>query len=74
MTERGFRQKFRYIRPVRSETFIQFSSCLCIYLNKWLTMVKVEKSFEAVCDFMARDQFLELVVGNCFLHLKPKAF
>ena len=65
MTERGFRKKFRYSRPERSETFIQFSSRLCSYLNKWLTMAKVEKSFEAVCDFMARDQFLRLVVGNC---------
>ena len=34
MTERGFRKKFRYSRPERSETFIQFSSRLCSYLNK----------------------------------------
>ena len=59
LTERGFRKQFRYSRPERSETFIQFSSRLCSYLNKWLTMAKVEKSFEVVCDFMARDQFLE---------------
>ena len=31
MTERGFRKKFRYSRPERSETFIQFSSRLCSY-------------------------------------------
>ena len=55
MTERGFRKKFRYSKPERSETFIQYSSRLCSYLNKWLNMAKVEKSFEAVCDFMARD-------------------
>ena len=74
MTERGFRKKFRYSRPERSETFIQFSSRLCSYLNKWLTMAKVEKSFEAVCDFMARDQFLEACSREPFVHLKPKAF
>ena len=74
MTERGFRKKFRYSRPERSETFIQFSSSLCGYLNKWLTMAKVEKSFEAVCDFMARDQFLEVCSRELFVHLKPKAF
>ena len=74
MTERGFRKKFRYSRPERSETFIQFSSCLCSYLNKWLIMAKVEKSFEAVCDFMARDQFLEACSMELFVHLKPKAF
>ena len=59
MTERGFRKKFRYGRPERSETFIQLSSRLCSYLNKWLNMETLEKSFEAVCDLMARDQFLE---------------
>ena len=74
MTERGFRKKFRYSRPERSETFIQFSSRLCSYLNKWLTMAKVEKSLEAVCDFMARDQFLEACSRELFVHLKPKAF
>ena len=74
MTERGFRKKFRYCRPERSETFIQYSSRLCSYLNKWLTMAKVEKSFEAVCDFMARDQFLEACSRELFVQLKPKAF
>ena len=74
MTERGFRKKFRYSRPERSETFIQYSSRLCSYLNKWLTMAKVEKSFEAVCDFMVRDQFLEACSRELFVHLKPKAF
>ena len=74
MNERGFRKKFRYSRPERSETFIQFSSRLCSYLNKWLTMAKVEKSFETVCDFMARDQFLEACSRELFVHLKSKAF
>ena len=74
MTERGFRKKFRYSRPERSETFIKFSSCLCNYLNKWLTIAKVEKSFEAVFDFMARDQFLEACSRELFVYLKPKAF
>ena len=72
MIERGFRKKFRYSRSERSETFIQFSSRLCSYLNKWLTMGKVEKCFEAVCDFMARDQFLEACSRELFVHLKPK--
>ena len=74
MTERGFRKKFHYNRPERSETFIQFSSRLCSYLNKWLTVPKEVKSFEAVCDFMARDQHLEACSRELFVHLKPKAF
>ena len=74
MTEREFRTKFHYSRPERSETLIEYNSRLCNYLSKWLTMVKVEKSFEAVCDFMARDQFLEACSRELFVHLKPKAF
>ena len=37
-------------------------------------MAKVEKPFEAVCDFMTRDQFLEACSRDLFVHLKPKAF
>ena len=53
MTERVFRKKFRYKIPEKSETFIQFSSRLRSYLNKWLKMAKIEESYEAVCDFFA---------------------
>ena len=37
-------------------------------------MAKVEKPFEAVCNFIARDQFLEACSRELFVHLKPKAF
>ena len=37
-------------------------------------MAKVEKSYDAECDFMARDQFLEACSRELFVHLKPKAF
>ena len=65
MTERGFRKKFRYSSPENKETFIQFSSRLNSYLSKWLAMAKVEKTYEVVCDFMERDQFLESEIENC---------
>ena len=74
MTERGFRKKFRYERPEKSETFIQFSSRLRSYLNKWLKMAKIEESYEAVCDFFARDQFLDSCSRELYVHLKPKSF
>ena len=74
MTERGFRKKFRNDRPERSETFIQFGSRLCSYLDKWINMAKIENTFEAICDFMARDQFLESCSRELYVHLKPKTF
>ena len=74
MTERGFRKKFRNDRPERSETFIQFGSRLRSYLGKWINVAKIENTFEAICDFMARDQFLESCSRELYVHLKPKTF
>ena len=37
-------------------------------------MTKVKKSYEAVCDFMARDQFLDLCSRELYVHLKSKTF
>ena len=37
-------------------------------------MVKVEKTYEAVCDFMACDHFLESCNRELYDHLKPKMF
>ena len=74
MTERGFRKKFRNDTPERSETFIQFGSRLRSYFDKWINMIKIENTFEAICDFMARDQFLESCSRELYVHLKPKTF
>ena len=53
LTERSFRKKFRDCRPEKAETFRQFSGRLASYLGKWLGLAKVEKTYEAVCDFLA---------------------
>ena len=37
-------------------------------------MAKVEKTYEAVCDFLARDQFLDCCSHELYLYLKPKTF
>ena len=74
LTERSFRKKFRDCRPEKAETFRQFSGRLTSYLDKWLGLAKVEKTYEAVCDFLARDQFLDCCSHELYLYLKPKTF
>ena len=37
-------------------------------------MAKVEKTFEAICDCLARDQFLDCCSHELYLYLKPKPF
>ena len=37
-------------------------------------MAQIENTFEAICLFMARDQFLESCSRELYVHLKPKTF
>ena len=74
LNERSFRKKFRDCRPEKAETFRQFSGRLASYIDKWLGLAKVEKTYEAVCDFLARDQFLDCCSHELYLYLKPKPF
>ena len=74
LTKRSFRKKFRDGRPEKAETFRQFSGRLASYLDKWLGLAKVEKTYEAVFDFLARDQFLDCCSHELYLYLKPKPF
>ena len=74
LTERSFRKKFRDCRPKKAETFRQFSGRLASYLDKWLALARVEQTYEAVCDFLARDQFLDCCSHELYLYLKPKPF
>ena len=72
LTERYFRKKFRDCRLEKAETFRQFSGRLASYLDKWLGLAMVEKTYEAVCDLLARDQFLNCCSHELYLYLKPK--
>ena len=74
LTERSFRKKFRDCKPEKVETFSLFSGRLASYLDKLLGLAKVEKTYEAVCDFLARDQFLDCCSHELYLYLKPKPF
>ena len=71
LTECSFRNKFRDCRPEKAKTFRQFSGRLASYVDKWLGSAKVEKTYEAVCDFLAQDQLLDFFV--CFVALRSKS-
>ena len=74
LTKRSFRKKFRDCRPEKAETFRQFSGMLASYLDKRLGLAKVEKTYEVVSDFLAREQFLDCCSHEVYLYLKPKPF
>lgn len=71
-TEDGFRQHFRRCRPERGETFTQFSVRLGSYLDRWIELGKVNKTFQGLYDLVLRDQFLSICNKDLILFLKER--
>ena len=44
MTEDGFRKNYRTSKPDGSETFVQFSSRINNYIERWIELSKTEKN------------------------------
>ena len=72
LTEDGFKRKFRSCRPDVGETFVQFMVRMESYFIRWLDMAKVEKTFEAICDLMIRDQLLHVCSRELGLFLRER--
>ena len=58
LTEEGFKHKFQSSKPEIGETPSQFISRLSSYLNRWLELSKVEKSYKGIFDHVIKEQFL----------------
>lgn len=58
-TEVGFRQQFRRCRQERGETFTQFSVRLASYLDRWVELGRVNKTFQGLYDLVLRVNFYQ---------------
>lgn len=72
MTEDGFRKKFRFSKPDGSETFVQFSTRLDSYLERWIQLSKTNKTFDDLKDLFLREQFLLCCSKELALFLKER--
>lgn len=72
MTEDGFRKKFRFSKPDGSETFMQFSTRLDSYLERWIQLSKTNKAFDDLKDLFLREQFLLCCSKELALFLKER--
>nr|XP_034315954.1 uncharacterized protein LOC117685617 [Crassostrea gigas] len=72
MTEDGFRKKFRFSKPDGSETFMQFSTRLDNYLERWIQLSKTNKTFDDLKDLFLREQFLLCCSKELALFLKER--
>ena len=56
LTQEGFKRKYKKCRPEKGETFQQFTTRMKSYLNRWIDMSGIEKSYEALQDLILQDQ------------------
>lgn len=62
MTEDGFLKKFRFSKPDGSEMFVQFSTNLDSYLERWIQLSKTNRTFEDLNDLFLREEFKRLAL------------
>ena len=60
LTEAGFREKFRYSKPEENESFSQFVIRVSGYLDRWIELSKIEKSYDKLRDIVIREQVLNI--------------
>jgi hypothetical protein len=58
LTEEGFRQKLRNCKMEVGETAQQFVVRMEEYILRWMSLAKVDKTFEGLIDLILREQFM----------------
>jgi hypothetical protein len=56
----GYKKKFWTEKPHENETFVMFLARITKYLEGWLRLSKVEKSYVKLLNCILRDQFLDI--------------
>ena len=72
LTEDGFRQKLRSAKPLAGETGTRFATRLANYLDRWIELSNIHKSFDGLGDLLLREQFLNSCGKNLALFLKER--
>jgi len=56
LTEEGFKQKFRSVRPESGEAANQFIARLENYLMRWIDFANNNKDFDGLLSLMVKEQ------------------
>ena len=75
LTEEGFREKLRTAKPERGESFGQFMTRLEGYLNRWIELGHVDKTYQGLKDALLKEQAMSVVTRNFRIFImerKPK--
>ena len=73
LTEEGFRRRFREEAPTNEESVHQFVARIRRYLERWVDLSGIEKTFHALQDLMVREQFLHKCDKGLEIFLRERA-
>jgi len=72
LTADGFQRKFREGTPETGESVLQYVARLSRYLQRWIELSGIEKTFEALCDLIIREQFLNTCYAELAIFIKER--
>ncbi|XP_030834613.1 uncharacterized protein LOC105443799 [Strongylocentrotus purpuratus] len=72
LTEDGFRSKFVTGKPKAGETGHQYATRMENYLDRWIELAGIEKTFEELKDLILRGQYIEGCHRELVIFLKER--
>jgi len=72
LTEEGFKQKFRSVRPESGEAPTQFIARLENYLMRWIDLANIDKEFDGLLSLTVKEQYLESCSVQLAIFLRKK--
>ncbi|GFO02300.1 Zinc finger protein [Plakobranchus ocellatus] len=64
LTEDGYRRKFRTCKPAEGESPDMFIVRIVTYLDRWIELSKIDKSYEKLKDLIVREKFMDDSLGR----------
>ncbi|GFO00798.1 hypothetical protein PoB_002730300 [Plakobranchus ocellatus] len=72
LTEDGYRRKFRTCKPAEGESSDMFIARIVTYLDRWIELSKMDKSYEKLKDLIVREQFMNACPEDLATSLREK--
>lgn len=72
LTEEGYRSKFRDSVPDKGESVGQFTARMTRFMDRWIDLSGIEKTFKGLRDLILREQFQRRCHAELRLFLKER--
>ena len=73
LTADGFHKKFREQLPELGESVFQYIARLSRYLQRWIELTGIEKTFDGLCDLLLCEQYLNTCSTDLAIFVRERA-